>query len=350
MTRRVYLFDNATSGLRYNIQWSKFIPKEIESWGYEVVLISGIDTNFHKLGYRGTILNSGQLLMNFSKMIMRGWIPDNSIFIFPEARNPLITYINELKLLHDLPIITMGWWSDHTFNVDGNFRYQYAESKMDWTTRLDRTLLSCYDYNLMCTDRQYTIMYDNFIGSRSTLRKCGLPFSSITSEAVDELLGFEYQKENRIVINTRYDNQYNPDFINLLKALYSQYEFHVIHEQDYSYKEYYKLLRTSKAVLSISEHDSSPWTVYEALSLGAIPILPNSNLYTEIFTDDQIVFYGKHLLNKPFIKFLRKAPNVQELLNTLDTEYDDLYSKIDVNSIHDKYFNSNNLKDLLNGL
>lgn len=350
MIRRVYIFDNATSGLRYNIQWSKFIPKEIESWGYEVVLISGINTNFHKLGYRGTMLNSGQLLTNFSRLILKNMIPEGSVFIFPEARNPLITYINELKLLYDLQITTIGWWSDHTFNTDGNFRYQYAESKFDWTTRLDRTLLACYDYNLVVTDRQYTVMAEKNKASKHTLRRCGLPFSSITPDVVDDLLGFNYQKENRIVINTTFENQYNPDFIKLLQSIYTQYEFHIVHEQDYSYREYYKLLRTSKAVLSITEYDSSPWTIYESLALGAIPILPTSNLYKELFTDEQVVFYSKQLLVKPFIKFLRKAPQVQTLLNTLDTEYDNLYSRIDVSAIRDKYFNSNDLKQLLNEL
>ncbi len=350
MPKRIYIFDNSTSGLRYNIQWSKFIPDEIKSWGYEVVLISGIDTDYHKSGYRGSILNSGTLLANFSRMIMKDWIPDGSIFIFPEARNPMIAFINELKLLHDLSIKTIGWWSDHTFNIDGNFRYQYSESKKDWTNKLDRTLFACYDFNLCYTDRQYTKMYDHYKVSRKNILKCCLPFSNITSESIDELLGFTYQKEDRIIINTTYDNNYNPDFIKLLGTIYNKYDFHTVHEQNYSYREYYKLLRTSKAVFGINQYDSSPWTIYESMVLGAIPILPNSNLYTELFTDEQVIFYKKHLLDRTFIKFLRGADNVKHFLDVLDTEYDNLYSNLDIDSIHDKFFNSNDLKKLLNEL
>lgn len=350
MPRRIYIFDNSTSGLRYNIQWSKFIPEEIRSWGYEVVLIPGIETNYHKAGYRGSMLQSGTLLSNFSTYIIRNWIPEGAIFIFPEARNPIITFINELKLLHDLDITTIGWWSDHTFNVDGNFRYQYSESKKDWTNKLDRMLFSCYDYNLCYTDRQFNKLYENYKVSRKNILKCALPFSSITPKSVDELLGFEYQKEDRIVINTTYDNNYNPDFIKLLQSIYSKYEFHIVHEQDYSYREYYKILRTSKAVFGINVYDSSPWTIYESLVLGAIPILPNSNLYTEIFTDDQIVFFKKHLLDRTFIKFLRGADNVKYFLDVLDTNYEELYAAIDIKNIHDKFFNSNDLKQLLNEL
>jgi len=349
MSKRIYIFDNSTSGLRYNIQWSKFIPDELQSWGYEVQVISGLELNYHKLGYRGNILNSGALITNLGNLLLESNLTEKSIFIFPEARNPMVIYLNELRQMYDLDITIIGWWNDHTFNTDGNIRKQFSRRKRDWTVKVDRALMSAYDYNMCYTDRQYKVLsYNN--RHEKNIYKCCLPLSSINGENVDRLLGYDYTKEDRIIINTNFNNRYDPDFIKTLQLLYKDYEFHVVHEQNLTYKEYYQIVRKSKLCINVNQTDTTPWSIYENLVLGAIPILPATELYTHIFSEKQCLFFKKHLMKKPYIKYMRNTEHITEYVKRLLTDYDDMYAQLDIQSIHDAYFNSNDLKQILNEL
>lgn len=91
------------------------------------------------------------------------------------------------------------------------------------------------------------------------------------------------EKKNVIIFNGRNVDEKQPWLFEELKKQLPQYEYINTHELNLSKKDYYKLLSTSKVVVSFALQENFGYGIQEAAYLGCIPILPNRLVYKEQF-------------------------------------------------------------------
>ena len=112
MSRRVYIVDNDVTGARYNTQWSDFVPEEVKSWGYDCVVIQGLQNAIPNKGFFNNF-RSEAILANNVAFLLSGnetRIPEDAIFIFPNARNPLVLLLSEMNYLNNTNYKFIGFW------------------------------------------------------------------------------------------------------------------------------------------------------------------------------------------------------------------------------------------------
>jgi hypothetical protein len=93
-------------------------------------------------------------------------------------------------------------------------------------------------------------------------------------------------KNNVIIFNGRNVDEKQPWLFQELKKHLPQYEYVNTHELNLSKKEYYKLLSTSKAVVSFALQENFGYGIQEAVYLGCTPIVPNRLVYPEQFNTE----------------------------------------------------------------
>jgi glycosyltransferase involved in cell wall biosynthesis len=91
------------------------------------------------------------------------------------------------------------------------------------------------------------------------------------------------EKKNVIIFNGRNVDEKQPWLFEELKKQLPQYEYINTHELNLNKKDYYKLLSTSKVVVSFALQENFGYGIQEAAYLGCIPILPNRLVYKEQF-------------------------------------------------------------------
>ena len=347
--KKVFIVDNDVTGVRYTSQWTDFVPQEIKSWGYDVEIIKGHPNPNWKYGYLNNFLSVASLYNNAGQLIQNKHIPYNAIFIFPNARHPLVLALNEYKTLKGLEWRFIGFWDDGIYytylNFKSNMYYGKYKGYYDWSLKFEKFLSACYDYNLVNNEHQLE-HYNRFLaaskGGETIL--CPNPFSSLYEFSKKQ----EIEKTDLIVCITRPNSDHDIRLFTNLKKIYPEYDFVLCYEKNYSIIEHYRLLSKAKIVISHSAKEANPFPIWEALMFGCIPLIPDTKVNKLFFGNDYT--FPRKILIPPFLNYIKARHFMHDKIKGYMENYLDYSEQIPIlcKKVHDKYYDSNQLKILLN--
>ncbi len=349
-TRKVYIVDNDVTGIRYTTQWTDFVPQEIKSWGYEVEIIKGHPNPNWRYGHLNVFQSLSSLYSNSGNLIRYKHIPDDAIFIFPNARSPLVLALNEYKCLKGLDWKFLAFWDEGIYytylNFKSNMYYGKYKGYYDWSLKYERFISVCYDYNLINNEHQYGHYTRNLINNRTgEVRICSNPFSSLYEFSKKQV---QNEKTDLILCITRPLSEHDVSLFVNLRKIYPQYEFALCYEKNYTITEHYRMLARAKIVISHSAKEANPFPIWEALMFGCIPLIPNTQI-NKMFFGTEYTFPRKILI-PPFLNYIKSRHLIHDKITGYMENYLDYHEQIPIlcKNVHDRYYNSNDLKTLLN--
>lgn len=340
---RVIILDNLHKGARYNSHWSIHIPDLIQSWGYETIVFTADYVRRLEVSDREKMI-SARLLEQFTSFIINDEIQNGDVIILPDARDHIAFPIFEMLIARNLDFKFMGFWQSGTYYSDGYIWKGFSKEQRHKMHFIERALTAIYDYNLMNSDLQYSRFKQYFYSRRKidNLKKCGFPYSFMIEP--DE----EFVKEDIVVYNAGPQDKMNQYVFEYVKNEFPDYQFYVCNTESFTAQEYEQLLKRSKVLFNTNLSESNPWTILESMMYGAIPILPNYEIYDEIFPG--VAKYDKKLLKPPYLPLVRNDEQIIGPIRNYMEDYDKFRDKIIVperKRALEKYFNTEDLKNIL---
>lgn len=338
---KLFFVDNASGGAAYDQRW-KAVCAEFQNEPYvdNTYLISSKQAPetelavFHSLGALTT------KLMHHLKHD----VDDDSIIIFANARDPLAIQLHQYRLVTKRKFKMFGFWSDGVYSIGGEVREKLRHgSGYRWSSYLEKTLAHGFDLNLLVTDRQLRyFVRDNgpVIGQKSV--RCALPFSNTVKDIQEEMATYDIAKEDMVILNTPRGSLFNQQVFDFLVKDFPEYTCLNLHKTNMSSFNYRKELCRAKVVVSTSYSDANPYWIYESMSLGCIPLLPDIPIYKELF--DEKWLYPAKVLTPPYLNFMRNLDLIHGRIRDSVENYLSYNLEEEVKKIHDVYFDSSQLK------
>jgi len=343
----VVIVDNIISGANVSKAW--------EHAGQEILKLPNISTvkmipgkytpdkyNFHRFTMHREHLKN--LTSYFAQRWETGIASDSKfLFIFPNARDALAIQIKEFCEFHSIDATFIGFWLDSMYHQSGDVRTKLRGRKYKWSERFERALFYCYDYNLVPLQS-----FDRMLKTYSTkhadsIIKCPIPYTSIISE-LSNTYGSE-TKEDIVLINGTPSSNFDQKLAKVFSNQFPKYTFVNIHDHSLDSASYLKLLSRAKVIFSTNISDQNPFSIYEAMVLGALPILPDIPLYAEIF--DERWLYDHKILKGKYLNFVRGSEELEERLVSYMENYENLNRDSELERIHDKYFKSDKFLEIV---
>lgn len=341
---KLFFVDNAAHSVSENYRWELAVQDlKNNNCDFDLVLISDKHLQFKKYHESNKYHSSSALSAELTYHLKTS-VDDDSIFIFANARDPLALLLHEYRITYNKNFKTVGFWIDSVSFAQGNLRRKIKKSNYNWTIKYERCIADCFDYNLVSSDllmRKLKFIYPSIIN----LVKCGLPFDLTIKDLTSDIDDLKIIKDDIIIMNTSSESLHDLKIFEALQNELPQYQFININDKSLSQPEYKRLLARSKVVLSLNRTDVDPYTILESMSLGAIPILPDLPLYSEMFKNDCL--YSSILLKPPYLNFIRNREDiVQKICNSVEN-YVHFNLQNEVQDITNRYYNSNDLKDFI---
>ena len=351
MIKKVFIIDNDVTGLRYTTQWTDFVPQEIRSWGYSVDIIKGHPNPNWRLGYHNNFMSLSALYNNIGQLHQNGHIPNDAIFIIPNARTPIGLALNELRSLasdgkRNWKII--AFWDEGIYytylNFKSNMYYGKYKGYYDWSLKFEKFLSSCYDINLVNNEYQLEHFNRHLGNNKANVQLCPNPFSSLYDFAKKQP---EPEKNDIIVCITRPLSEHDSRLFFHLKDVYPQYDFIRCYEKNYDIMSHYRTLSRAKIVISHSAKEVNPFPIWEALLFGCIPLIPDSKINKLFFGYDYL--FPRQLLAPPFINYVKGRHFILDKIEGYMENYADYTEMLPTlaETIHNKYYSSQPLKEIL---
>lgn len=341
MQRTVFIIDNSSYGMKSSTMWSKFAEELGElDCVRRVHIVTGakvMDTQyiqFHDLqAISANLLHS---LKRFSK--------PNSIFIFTDARDPLVFMIRQQSQIYDLGYKFIGFWNDGTWDQNGVIRNWLRGQDYRWGTKLERALIDCYDYNFTPRESQVYHISKNLSSlSSMTVQFCPLPFSN----SIQHEMGIDWgdDKEDIILLNSQPLSKHNKTLFDSLQVEFPDFKFMSVHELGLDTNSYYRLLKRAKIVLSTNSSEVNAFSIVEAMVAGCVPVIPDIDVYSEVIPSKYQ--YSQEILRPPHINFIRgNGPLIAMIQNIIDN-YSEIDMTDDIQQIVDRYYSSEKLKTVI---
>lgn len=342
---KVFIVDNASYGVSEQYRWLKVIEDLKENdCQYQVFHIQG-KTNFHKY-HAANKYHAIDALSNELMFHLKTNVDDNSIFIFANARDALALTLNEYRILTGKKFKLFGYWLDSIHLPQGVLRKKIDKKHFTWIQYFEKCLIDSFDLNLV----PYDLLYQRMLKSYSNkvckkVMQCPLPFDSTLNDSISEISQLQIAREDLIILNTGPESVFDVKLFNAIAKEFPNYEFINIADKSLTAVEYRRLLARSKAVISLDKADDDPYKIVEAMALGCIPILPDIEIYKEMFHPDWI--YSSIIFKLPYLNFIRNREEIfGKILNCVENY---VYYNIteEYNKIANTYYNSNNLKQII---
>lgn len=343
LNKQVYIIDNNSGGLRYDNRW-KWVADEITRWGFDCKIIDGWKTQSTKLTTQAPFFILSSISNKLGQLFTEGVVESDCIFIFPDARDLNIIALHEYRVVNNLKFTMIGFWNDGAFKP-GGVRKKSKENYY-WTKKWERTLVECLDFNLISTPSDFPKFKSFYNKVRANeILQCGLPLSG-TSAVVNYIMMDEHEeKEDLIIMNTKSESMYDYRLFEIVANEHRNCRFINCNQHNIPEVEYYRLLSISKVVFSVNLEDSHPYNILESMTMGAIPILPDIDIYKEYFGDEWL--YDKRILRPPYLNFIRGREYIDDKILEYTKNYLSYNIKEIAQQIELEFFNSNELKEIL---
>jgi len=297
MKDKLYVITLEPIEKRYTKQWYKFWKEEFSKY-YQVFYIDGypegvkfsdkiesgrfLDINMTNV-WKAEQVKKAALLFNKKK------IKEGDTFIFMDAWHFGITAIRYMAQLAGIKIKMFGYWHagtyDHAdFVAQAGLGWWAAHNELAWFKALDG--------NFVATQFHKQLILETFQDCNIKQRVHVVGFPLDWKKYIFNELGKGWRlpaKENLVVFPHRLDKEKCPQVFDSIAKVLPQYVFTKTLDVTKSKKEYYQLLAKSKVVFSASKQETFGIGTVEAMMLGAIPIVPNTLSYVELY-DDQFKY------------------------------------------------------------
>lgn len=339
---KVLIIDNASGGVSYEEKWNYTHVDLADGCVNSIGMIPGGRTTKFETQEFSTLSALSKNLILYLESV----IDDNTVIIFPNARSSLALTLNEYRRIHRLNFKMIGYWTTGIFDRDSGYRADLRGSDMAWIGKYERALIDCFDYNLLPMDSLYEKfkMYHR-PPKRVKVELCPLPFTNAIQSMKQKAAEFNEVKEDLVIMNTAPDNKHDMQIFEAWKKAFPTYTFTNAYETNMSHISYIKLLARAKVVVSTNMTDHSPASIFEAMALGCIPIIPRIPVYEEMFDNDWL--YDKIALKPPYLNYIRTRQQIEPKILNYVEKYDKYNLESEVERIQKKYFDSSKLKQII---
>ncbi len=268
---------------RYTAQWYDRLPKIFEARGFDVRQIDGVQTTSNVTP--GAFLNFNDTMIWKSTQLatlLQHNIGDNDHILITDAWNPAVIQLSYIKRLTNKHWVLHGMW--HAGAYDVNDFLGRATSGTHWAKSTEHSLYASFDYNYFATEYHEDLFLSNLqLGRNGRTAVVGWPMEYLAHELAPYQ---SVKKSNTIVFPHRIAPEKQLHVFEKLAAAMPQYNWVVCQNQKLTKAEYHTILAEAKIVFSASKQETlGISTCGEGPLLGALPLVPNSLSYAEIFAD-----------------------------------------------------------------
>jgi len=302
---KVYLVDLEAVDTRYTGQWQTHVPKLLKENGIDVQVISGpkniptATTPGAFLNFGGTNVYKSVQVEQISRLFCAGSVAINDHFLFTDAWHPGIVNLKYMSELLRIPVKIHALW--HAGSYDPQDFLGRLIGDAPWVRHAEKSFYHAIDHNYFATDFHIDMFYRNLFGEQGPTEafragetnkviRSGWPMEylkdTIKSDSASGMpWDMPLEKKNIILFPHRIAPEKQVDIFRDLAKEMPEFEWVVCQDRHLTKKEYHQLLSQSKMVFSANLQETLGISCYEALCVGAIPLVPDRLSYTEMYAD-----------------------------------------------------------------
>lgn len=290
--------------------------------GYNVNIIDGTLLDHESYLFSDTFFKSTQL-RNLLDLVGRNKIRDGDVVVFANAWNyiaiPLSLFRDEFQMKFHM----IGMWGDSLYNQESPMWHRYHGIRKDWARQVELSLFNAFDVNCFWCERHLTMFKQKFLSRKDNMgssRVTGYPFGYLAKESKvsdKKLLTLVFPYNLRIDAHAA--------LIQGLKTDLKEYEVVLAQEQTNNRLAYNDLLDEAKLMCSFNKTEINPVLLYEAMLRGALPLVPDTETYAEMF--DRRFLYPSELAiakNNKVMYLHRSRHQMEQIITDAMNRYDEL--------------------------
>ncbi len=354
--RNIFLVPIEPLDNRYTKQWYEYIPNLLKhNFKNDQILVIDGNNQYYSSTIEGAFFDfaatckykasQAQLI---SEYFMNGQVNENDIFFFTDAWNPTVHTIRYISELCKIPVKCAGIW--HAGYYDPTDILGFTIKNHDWISHLEKSMYYAYDMNFFGTeqhkDKFYTV---SDVHSKSYV--CGYPLEYL--KGIQSIKSFD-KKKKQVVFPHRLNSDKAPEIFDFIKNYVtnnlnrSDISFVKTQELNLDKDSYYNVLAESMVVFSANKHENLGIGTFEAMMLGAYPIVPNKLSYKEMYQEQY-----KYQCERDFYSNEQTWKELAEkIIKVIDTYNETIYNSIIINAdeIYRKFFTSTKMIEHLKTL
>lgn len=292
----VYIVDLEKIETRYTAQWATYVPQLLKDSGLDVVVISGeplVSNNVTPgmfLNFSATNIYKSQQVEKIARLFDNSQIKDGDYFLFTDAWHPGVINLKYMSSLLGVKIKIGGLW--HAGSYDPHDGLGRLIGDAPWVRHAEKSFFHCIDHNYFATDFHINMFLENEMqedvrngrmGYMSTgkIVRTGWPMAYMP----DTLNNYkDLPKKDLILFPHRIAPEKQVEIFRDLEKSLPQYKFVVCQDTPLTKHEYHVLLGSAKMIFSCSLQETlGISTGIEGPTVGAIPLVPDSLSYSEMF-------------------------------------------------------------------
>ena len=284
---KVYIVELEPVETRYTAQWKQHLPRQMQSAGLDVEVISGPDdapqdtTPGAFLNFSGTNYWKSEQLKKISLMFAEGKVNDGDYFLYTDAWNPTVIQLKYMAELLGENIKIGGMWHAGSYDP-ADFLGRLIGDK-PWVRNAEKSMFDVFDHNFFATDFHIDLFLQSFADiDVSKIHRVGWPMEYMVN-TLDEFSGSQANKYDMVLFPHRLAPEKQVDIFKDLSDSMDDVEFVIAQEKQLTKDAYHSLLANSKIVFSANQQETLGISCYEGALVGASPLVPDRLSYTEMY-------------------------------------------------------------------
>jgi hypothetical protein len=352
----VYIVDIEAVDTRYTKQWKEHLPNQLAKHADDVVVISGGEvpqatTPGAFLNFGGTNIYKSKQLETIGEMFCNGEINNGDYFLYTDAWNPTVIQLKYMAELLGVDIRIGGLW--HAGSYDPHDFLGRLIGDKPWVRRAEQSMFHTYDDNYFATEFHAKIFAENLMQfkgmfgmspvewfvEQDNVTIVGWPMEYLR----DTMLPYKnMKKRDTIVFPHRLAPEKQLDIFKDLQQELPEYEFIVCQEQELTKNEYHNILGEAKIVFSANLQETLGISAYEAMLVGAIPMVPDRLSYTEMYDEE---FKYPSEWTESWDSYTKNKSKVVERIRKYMQNYKNYNNYLNSNavSLHENFFSGSKL-------
>lgn len=170
---------------------------------------------------------------------------------------------------------------------------------------MDRVMFDVFNKIFVASNYHKNKIQDYYGEEFDNVEVVGFPFYK--QDVLDYVSSLPFKEKHGILINGRVE-QSNIEIVDVLRKRFSDQKIQFVNAK--SRAEYYSQLNQAKVVLSLKTEETFGIGPLEAYTLGGIPLSPNKFAYSEVISDERLLYEGEDdLMDKlDYLLQLEKNP------------------------------------------
>jgi len=298
---KVFLVDLEAVDTRYTGQWQTHLPKLLKENGIDVKVISGpknipsATTPGAFLNFGGTNIYKAVQVEQMGRLFCDGSVSAGDHFLFTDAWHPGIINLKYMSSLLKTPVKIHALW--HAGSYDPQDFLGRLIGDAPWVRHAEQSFFHAIDHNYFATDFHIKMFCETLLKFTpaetlydTKIVRTGWPMEYLKDTIkADCVSGMPWDlpkpKRNLILFPHRIAPEKQVEIFRDLAKEMPEFEWVVCQDQRLTKKDYHNLLNQSKMVFSANLQETLGISCYEALCVGAMPLVPDRLSYSEMYAD-----------------------------------------------------------------